>query len=214
MNRRLAITTLAASIGICSSALGEEKRTLLVLGDSLTKGYGVLESEAFPSLLGEKLSSSGDAGWKVINGGVSGDTSAGGLRRLPWLLKTKPDLLLLALGGNDGLRGIDPASTEKNLAAMVDKARAANPKVRILIAGVAVPANMGAEYVARFSEVFPKVAKAKDVPFLPDILDGVAGVVALNQEDRIHPNPAGHKKIAEAVWKHLEPLATPRPEGR
>lgn len=194
-------------IGISPVAADVEKRTLLVLGDSLTKGYGVLEEEAFPSLLGEKLAGLGDAKWQVVNGGVSGDTSAGGLRRLPWLLKTKPDLLLLALGGNDGLRGIDPASTEKNLATIIDQARAANPSIRILIAGVAVPENMGSDYVAKFAKIFTSLARAKQTPLLPDLLTGVAGVAELNQEDRIHPNPAGHKKIAEAVWKHLAPLA-------
>ena len=194
-------------IGICPAAADEEKRTLLVLGDSLTKGYGVLEEEAFPSLLGEKLNGLGEATWQVVNGGVSGDTSAGGLSRLPWLLKTKPDLLLLALGGNDGLRGIDPASTEKNLGAIIDKARAANPSIRILITGVAVPENMGADYVARFAKVFPGVAKAKKIPILPDLLEGVGGIVELNQDDGIHPNPAGHKKIADALWKSLAPLA-------
>ena len=200
MNRRLAITTLAALAGISLSPAEGEKQTLLVLGDSLTKGYGVLETEAFPALLGERL------GLKVVNGGVSGDTSAGGLSRLGWLLKTKPDVLVVALGGNDGLRGIDPASTEENLTAIIDKARAANPEIKILLAGVGVPENMGKDYLARFAKVFPTVAGAKAVPLLADLLEGVEGIAELNLEDRIHPNPKGHQKIAESVGKALAPL--------
>jgi acyl-CoA thioesterase-1 len=200
LNRRSAIITLISFIGICTLHAEEEKKTLLVLGDSLTKGYGVLEAEAFPALLGDRL------GWNVVNGGVSGDTSAGGLRRLSWLLKSKPDLLIVALGGNDGLRGIDPASTEENLRAIIDKARASNPKLKILLTGIDVPKNMGEKYVARFKEIFPKIAKEKRVPLVPDLLEGVGGVAELNQEDRIHPNAVGHKKIADLVWKHLAPL--------
>jgi acyl-CoA thioesterase-1 len=200
LNRRTAIITLVSLIGICKLHAEEEKKTLLVLGDSLTKGYGVLETEAFPALLGERLE------WKVVNGGVSGDTSAGGLRRLSWLLKSKPDVLIVALGGNDGLRGIDPASTEANLRAIIAKARASNPKLKILLTGIDVPKNMGEKYVARFREIFPKVAKEKGVPLVPDLLEGVSGVAKLNQEDRIHPNALGHKKVASLVWKHLAQL--------
>lgn len=200
MNRLLAIITLITLAGIYPLAAEGDSKTLLVLGDSLTKGYGVLEEEAFPALVGKRLK------LKVVNGGVSGDTSAGGLRRLPWLLKSKPDLLVVALGGNDGLRGIDPASTEKNLSAIIDKARAANPSIKILLAGIKVPANMGKDYLARFDKIFPAVAKANSVPLLADLLEGVSGVAELNQEDRIHPSPAGHQKISEQVSKHLVPL--------
>ena len=200
MKRRHAIATLLIGANSPLFAATAPPKTLLILGDSLTEGYGLLPSEAYPSLLQEKL---GDS-WNVVNGGLSGDTSAGGLRRLPWLMKTKPDYLIIALGGNDGLRGIDPASTEKNLTAIITEARTVNPEITIILAGVGAPANLGEDFLERFSATFSKVAKAENVAFLPNLLIGVEGDPALNQPDRIHPNAAGNKKIADTVEAALK----------
>ena len=204
MKRRHAIAALIAT-SISASAAPAEPKTLLILGDSLTEGYGLLPAEAYPSLLQEKL---GD-GWNVVNGGLSGDTSAGGLRRLGWLMKTVPDMLVIALGGNDGLRGIAPDSTKKNLIAVIEKARAANPEMKILLAGVGAPANLGADFLGRFKATFPAVAEEEKVALLPNLLEGVEGVKELNQGDQIHPNAAGNVKIAETVFKAIMPLLEP-----
>ena len=178
---------------------------MLVIGDSLTKGYGLLEEQAYPALLEEKMKAAGISG-SVRNGGVSGDTSAGALRRVRWLLKKKADVVILAVGGNDGLRGIDPDSTEKNIRDMIKVVRELNPEVKILIAGMIVPENMGKDFGAKFEAVFPAVAKSEKVALMPNLLADVAGVAEMNQADRIHPNEAGQKKIAENVWKEMAKL--------
>jgi acyl-CoA thioesterase-1 len=199
-------SVVSAPLSIASEPDPVPTGRVLVLGDSLTKGYGLLEEEAYPALLEARLEAAGGRGWDVVNAGVSGDTSAGGLRRAAWLLKRPPDLLVLALGANDGLRGIDPASTEKNLQAIIDLARAAAPDVRVVIAGMTVPANLGPDFVSAFEAVFPRLAEANRAILIPFLLDGVAGDDALNQDDRIHPNAEGQKVIAETVWKALAPL--------
>jgi len=191
-----------------SQAADPERHTVVVLGDSIAAGYGLDPSEAFPALLQEKIDAQG---WpdKVVNGGVSGDTTAGGLRRLDWLLKQKVDVLILELGGNDGLRGIQPATTQTNLQAIIDRTRQKNPRVQIIIAGMQMPPNMGPDYVARFADVFPTVAKQNKALLVPFLLEGVGGRSELNQADRVHPTAEGQKLVAENVWRVLRPVLEP-----
>ncbi|HVK58261.1 MAG TPA: arylesterase [Candidatus Kapabacteria bacterium] len=181
------------------------QKTILVLGDSIAAGYGLDPEDAFPALLQEKIDQSG-LKYKVVNGGVSGDTTAGGLRRIGWLLRNPVDVLLLELGGNDGLRGIDPTETEKNLQGIIEKVRQKNPNAQILIAGMQMPENMGKEYTTRYREVFARVAKQNNATLIPFLLEGVGGKAELNQADRIHPTAEGHRIIAATIWKVLQPV--------
>lgn len=187
------------------SAEGGKKR-IVVLGDSITAGYGLQREEAYPALLQKKVDEAGLA-YEVVNAGVSGDTTAGGLRRIDWALGQKgADVLMIALGGNDGLRGILPDQTEKNLAGIVEKARAKNPAVKILIAGMQMPNNMGPKYVESFKAVFSKVAVTAKTELLPFLLEGVGGDETLNQADRIHPTAEGQQKIADTLWPKIKTL--------
>lgn len=203
------LLTSGFGIGISASqapAADVGKKRIVVLGDSITAGYGLEREEAYPALLQKKLDAAG-LDYEVANAGVSGDTTAGGLRRINWALGPKgAKVLLIALGGNDGLRGISPDQTEKNLTEMVRAARAKDPEMKILIAGMQMPGNMGAKYVEAFKGVFAKVAESEKTDLLPFLLEGVGGDDQLNQADRIHPNPAGQQKIAELVWVKLKPL--------
>lgn len=142
----------------------------------------------------------------MINGGLSGETSAGGLRRINWVLQRKVDIMILELGGNDGLRGIDLSSTKENLQEIVNRALAKNPDMEIIVAGMQVPPNLGVEYTKEFRELFPSLAKENDLTLIPFILEKVGGIRELNQPDQIHPNVQGHKLVAETVWETLKPL--------
>ena len=185
---------------------GKAKMRIVVLGDSITAGYGLDQQEAYPALLQKKIDAAG-LPYTVANAGVSGDTTAGGLRRISWALGQQgADVLVVALGGNDGLRGISPDQTEKNLAGIIDKAREKKPELKVIVAAMQMPENMGADFTTKFKEVFPRVAKDKKAGLVPFLLEGVGGVENLNQDDRIHPNVEGQKKVAENVWKVLEPL--------
>jgi acyl-CoA thioesterase-1 len=175
----------------------------LFLGNSLTAGLGVSEDQAFPALIQQKIDSAG-LRYGVVNAGVSGETSAGGLRRIDWLLRQRVDVLVLELGANDGLRGQDVDSMAANLQAIIDKTRAAYPDVRIVIAGMQAPPNMGPSYTRRFRAVFPRLARENDATLIPFLLADVAAVDTLNQPDGIHPTAQGHRIIAETVWKVLE----------
>lgn len=188
-----------------SSQSRPETKTILVLGDSLAAGYGLETSEAFPALLQEKID---EKGWpyRVVNAGVSGDTTAGGLRRLNWLLKQRVDILVVELGGNDGLRGIPPETTKANLQAIIDRTRDKYPAVQVIVAGMRMPPNWGAEYVAKFQEIFPAIAREKRAALVPFLLEGVGGSAELNQGDRIHPTPKGQSIVADNVWRVLKPL--------
>jgi len=180
------------------------KKRLVILGDSITAGYGLDPAEAYPALLQAKIDAAG-LPYTVANAGVSGDTSAGGLRRVAWVLgKDGADALVVALGGNDGLRGISPEQTRANLAGIIDKARANNPAMKIVVAGMRMPDNMGDAFTTRFQAVFREIATEKRTALVPFLLDGVGGVESLNQADRIHPTAAGQAKIAETVWQVLE----------
>jgi acyl-CoA thioesterase-1 len=196
--------TSAASAAPAASAVPAIP-AILFLGTSLTAGQGVAEDEAFPALIQQKIDSA-KLDFRVVNAGVSGETSAGGLRRLEWLLRQPVDVLVLELGANDGLRGQDVDSLEANLQTIIDRTKAADPSVAIVIAGMEAPPNMGPEFTARFRAVFPRLARANHAVLIPFLLEGVGGVRALNQADGIHPTAEGHRIIAETVWRTLAPV--------
>src|SRR3954452_2558669 len=181
------------------------KKSLVFLGDSLTAGLGVQSSEAFPALIAQKISAAG-LPFAVENAGLSGDTTAGGLRRIDWLLQRPIDIRVIELGANDGLRGLDLKSMKANLQTIIDKTKAKNPQVKIVLAGMQVPPNMGADYAAGFPRVFSELAQENKAALIPFLLEGVGGHRELNQADLIHPTPAGHRIIAELVWRTLEPM--------
>jgi acyl-CoA thioesterase I len=182
--------------------------TILFLGDSLTAGLGVQESQAYPALIQEKIRAK-NLSFEVINAGLSGDTTAGGLSRLDWILQKPIDILVLALGANDGLRGLPVEQMKANLQAIIDKVKAKNPQVKFVVAGMQIPPNLGPDYAAKFAAVFPELAEKNHGVLVPFLLEGVGGHLELNQSDHMHPTPAGHKIVAENVWKILEPLLTP-----
>ncbi len=178
---------------------------IVILGDSITAGYGLDPKQAYPALLQEKIAATG-LPHTVANAGVSGDTTAGGLRRVAWSMAKGADVLVIALGGNDGLRGISPEETKKNLLGIIAKARSRNPKLEVLIAGMRMPDNMGRDYTASFQAIFPEAAEESKATLVPYLLDGVGGLENLNQPDGIHPTPEGQAKVADNVWKILKPV--------
>ena len=184
--------------------------TIVCLGDSLTAGHGVDEDQAFPAVL-QRLATADQLTWTVVNAGVSGDTSAGGLRRVAWLVKGKPDWVFIALGANDGLRGQPASATRDNLTAMVERFRAAG--VKVALGGMRLPTNYGEEYRTAFAAVFPQVAQQHTVPLLPFLLEGVGGVAKLNQADGIHPTVEGQELIARAVYVFMRPLVEAKTES-
>ncbi|HKJ01613.1 MAG TPA: arylesterase [Longimicrobiales bacterium] len=179
---------------------------VVFLGTSLTAGLGLLRAEdTYVARLAE-LADSADLPMDAVNAGVSGDTSAGGLRRLDWILREPLDVLVVELGANDGLRGQDPAATRENLEAIVSRTRDRYPEAAVVIAGMEAPTNLGEAYTRRFRSVFPEVARESGAALVPFILDGVAGIAELNQADGIHPTPEGHRIMARNVWPTLAPL--------
>lgn len=180
-------------------------KVILFFGDSLTAGYGLSPEEAFPTLSEKALIKNGK-NVKVVNAGLSGETSAGGLSRIDWVLRQPIDVFVLELGANDGLRGLPVEQTKKNLQAIIDKVKAKNPNVKFVIAGMMVPPNMGSTYTSQFTAIFPEIAKKNNATLLPFLLEGVAGNEKLNQADGIHPNIEGHKIVAATVTKILTPL--------
>src|SRR5687767_986484 len=180
-------------------------KTILFFGDSLTAGYGLSPEEAFPALVEKKFSKQGKP-TKVVNAGLSGETSAGGLSRIDWVLRQPVDVFVLELGANDGLRGLPLEQTAKNLQGIIDKVKAKNPKVHIVIAGMMVPPNMGSAYTTKFKTIFPDLAKKNNATLIPFLLQDVAGNEKLNLTDGIHPNIEGHKIVADNVIKVLQPL--------
>jgi acyl-CoA thioesterase-1 len=181
------------------------QKTILFFGDSLTAGYGLSPEEAFPALIEKKLTKNGKSA-KVVNAGLSGETTAGGLSRIEWVLRQPVDVFILELGANDGLRGLPLEQTQKNLQAIIDKVRAKNPKTRIVIAGMMVPPNMGSDYTTKFRTIFPDLAKKNNATLIPFLLQDVAGNEKLNLADGIHPNVEGHKIVADNVYKVISPL--------
>ncbi|MNY00425.1 Esterase TesA precursor [compost metagenome] len=178
-------------------------RNILFFGTSLTAGYGLDPAEAYPSIIQHKIDSL-NLPYKVINGGLSGETSAAGKSRIDWLLKQPIHIFVLELGANDGLRGLSVTETSANLQAVIDKVKSKYPDVKMLMAGMQMPPNMGAKYTADFKTVFSKLAEKNKMTFVPFLLEGVGGVARLNQEDGIHPTAEGQKILAENVWEKLK----------
>lgn len=182
----------------------QAKTKIVFLGDSLTEGYGLAKTEAFPHLFAEALQAKGYKDIQVINAGISGSTSASAVPRLKWYLRTKPTILVLALGANDGLRGLDPQAMKKNLAATIQLAQ--EHDVRVVLAGMKIPRNYGTQYTQAFEEVYPELAEQFNIPLIPFLLDGVAAKPEMNLPDGIHPNQQGHQVISQLVLKNLLPL--------
>ena len=195
---------------------GEEdpRPEILFFGTSLTAGYGLEDPEAgFPARIAAMLDSAG-LEYRVVEAGVPGETSAAGRRRIGWVLDERPvEIVVVELGANDGLRGQDPEALRRNLEAVVDTVRTRRPRAAVVLAGMEAPPNLGERYTDAFRRVFREVAAAKDTHLIPFLLEGVGGVAELNQEDGIHPDAQGHRRVAENVWEVLEPVARRRAEG-
>ncbi len=187
------------------SAIRDPRSVLLFLGTSLTAGLGVPADSAYPAVIRRRVDSLG-LDWQVQNGGLSGETSAGAVRRLPWLLQGPIKLLVIETGANDGLRGLDPDSTRANLEAIVRLARAYDSTLTIVLAGMEAPPNLGTAYTGRFRAVFRDVARRERLALIPFLLEGVGGVDSLNQADGIHPTGAGHRRLADNAWRVIGPL--------
>ena len=213
MFNRAFLVCLALLLSGPSARAQETARTILFYGDSLTAGY-LLENpqtEAFPALIQDKIKAAGYR-YTAVNAGLSGDTTAGGLNRIAWMLRHPVDILFLELGGNDGLRGLPIDEARRNLQGIIDKTRAKYPEARVVIAGMQIPPNFGPEYVERFKAMYGELAQANPgATLLPFLLDGVGGDESLNQKDGIHPTAEGHRKIAEGIWPVLEPLLKAQP---
>jgi acyl-CoA thioesterase-1 len=182
-----------------------EKKTILFFGNSLTAGMGLDPEQAFPALIQKKIDSL-KLDFRVVNAGLSGETTASGKNRLSWVLKQKADIFILELGANDGLRGIPLEETRKNLQAIIDSVKQKNSSTEIILAGMMIPPNMGEAYTTEFQNIFPELAKENNVFLIPFILENVAGITELNQEDGIHPTVEGHKIVAENVWFILQEI--------
>jgi acyl-CoA thioesterase-1 len=180
-------------------------KVILFFGDSLTAGYGLSPEDAFPALVEKSLVKSGK-NVRVVNAGLSGETTAGGLARIEWILRQPMDVFVLELGGNDGLRGLPLDQTRRNLQTIMDKVKVKYPSCKIVLAGMMVPPNMGKEYAASFQNLFKEIAKKNKAVWIPFLLDGVGGIEKLNQADGIHPNVEGHKIVADHLVQVLTPL--------
>lgn len=189
---------------LTSNAYSQENKTaskkLIIIGDSLTEGYGVAQDKAYPALLAQKLKDA-KFNWEVVNSGISGSTTASALSRIKWVLKSKPDLVMLALGANDGLRGLKPEQSRKNLQSAIDLIR--KEKINLILAGMLMPANYGKDYQKDFQKIYSDLAKTNQLLFVPFLLEGVAGEPKLNLPDGIHPNEKGHAIIAQHVFKSI-----------
>lgn len=182
------------------------KKTILFFGNSLTAGYGLDDpSKSFAALTQKRIDSLG-LDYKVVNGGVSGETTAGGNSRVDWILKQPVDVFILELGGNDGLRGIPVSETKKNLQSILDKVKAKYPDAKLVLAGMQMPPSMGKKYTTEFRNVYTDIAAANNLTLIPFLLQGVGGEAKLNQQDGIHPSVEGHKIVAETVWKSLKDI--------
>jgi acyl-CoA thioesterase-1 len=180
--------------------------TILFLGTSLTAGLGVDPEQAYPAVIQQRIQEQ-DLPWRVVNAGVSGETSAGARRRLEWLLDHRDvGVLVIETGANDGLRAQDPAATRANIEAMIERAARESPAPRVVLVAMEAPPNYGADYQRRFRALYPELAAKHGAALVPFLLEGVAGVASLNQADGIHPTPEGHRKMAERVWTTLGPL--------
>ena len=183
----------------------DNRQTILFFGNSLTAGYGVNPSEAFPALIQNRIDSL-KLPYKVVNAGLSGETSAGGRGRIGWVLRQPVAIFVLELGANDGLRGIPVSATITNLQAILDSVKSKYPAVELILAGMQIPPSMGDKYTADFKAAYRQLAEKNKVHLIPFILEGVGGIPELNQPDGIHPTPKGHKIVEENVWKILRGL--------
>lgn len=187
---------------LLNSSISLAQKKMIVLGDSLTEGIGVAKESAYPALLEKKLHEIGKKEWTVMNAGVSGSTTASAVSRMKWLLKTKPEVILLVLGANDGLRGLKVEDSQKNLAHAIEYAQ--QQKVRIILGGLYMPPNYGADYTDKFKKMYSSLASQHKVTFVPFVLDKVAGNPKYNLADGIHPNEEGHKIIADNIFQILK----------
>jgi acyl-CoA thioesterase-1 len=194
-------------IGGLHAASPSDAKTILFFGDSLTAGYGLddANTQAFPGLIQKKIAAA-NLPYRVITAGLSGETTAGGVRRIDWILRTPIAVFVLELGGNDGLRGLPAEVAAKNLQTIIDKVRAKNPSVKLVLAGMVMPTSMGADYTKEFAAIFPELAKTNGATLIPFLLKGVGGDPELNLPDGFHPNEEGHKIVANTVWETLDPL--------
>lgn len=198
-------TTAQATQPESKSASTAKKQIILFYGNSLTAGYGVEPSQAFPALVGQKIDSAG-LNYTIVNAGLSGETTAGGKSRISWVMRQPVAVFVLELGGNDGLRGLPLTATRQNLQAIIDTVRQKSPQATIVLAGMQIPPNMGTSYTKEFRSLFSELADKNKLILIPFLLEGVGGIPKLNQPDGIHPTPAGHKIVANTVWKILQPV--------
>jgi acyl-CoA thioesterase-1 len=194
-------------LGFCliTGLSAAESKTIVFFGDSITAGYGLDPDEAYPALVQKKIDVSGKPG-RVVNAGLSGETTAGGLRRLDWILRQHVDIFVLELGANDGLRGLSLEATRANLQSMIDRVRQKYPAAQVVLAGMQLPTNLGSNYTKKFAGIYPDLAKANHVALIPFLLTRVGGVTNLNQADGMHPNAEGHQIVADTVWVTLKPM--------
>lgn len=185
----------------CAALSGQTDQTILCLGDSLTAGYGLDEGQAWPAVA-QALATRDGKPWRFINAGVSGDTTQAARNRLEWALRARPDVVVIALGGNDGLRGIAPATTEANLRTIITRVRAVGATP--ILAGMQLPTNLGEEHRQAFAAIYPRLAEECSLTLIPFLLDGVGGVRELNLSDQIHPNAEGQRRVAATVYAVLQ----------
>lgn len=198
-------TTGGADTTAANPAATAKNKTIVFFGNSLSAGYGLTPSEAFPAIIQTKIDSA-SLPYKVVNAGLSGETTAGGLGRIDWILQQPLDVFVLELGANDGLRGIPVAETKRNLQSIIDKVKAKYPTAQIVLAGMQIPPNMGATYAQTFQAIYPDLARQNNIALVPFLLEGVGGEAKLNQQDGIHPTAEGARIVAQNVWQVLQPL--------
>ncbi|QJD77313.1 arylesterase [Spirosoma rhododendri] len=198
-------STTATKPADTKPAAASTKKTILFYGNSLTAGYGVEPNQAFPALVGKKIDSVG-LDYTVVNAGLSGETTAGGKSRIGWVLRKPVDVFVLELGGNDGLRGLPLSATRQNLQAIIDTVRAKSPEAKIVLAGMQIPPNMGTVYTKEFRELYRQLADKNKLVLIPFLLENVGGIQKLNQPDGIHPTVAGHRIVANTVWRVIQPI--------
>lgn len=205
MKQLFARSLQTAAMLACLAGAAPQPKNILFLGNSITAGYGLEPAQAYPALIQEKIDAK-KWPFRTVNAGQSGDTSAGGLNRMEWLLRSRVDVLVLELGGNDGLRGLPPETTRQNLQGIIDRVKQKNSQTKIILAGMKVPPNMGADYGKKFATIFAELAKKNNAALIPFVLEGVGGVRELNLPDGIHPTAKGQEIVAANVWKVLEPV--------
>jgi acyl-CoA thioesterase I len=193
------------SAAVAPPVADKTTKTILFFGNSLTAGYGLDPEQAFPALIQQKIDSLG-LPYRVVNGGLSGETTTGGLARIEFMLRQPVDVLVIELGGNDGLRGIAPDLAQQNLQAIIDKAQAKYPAIKIVLAGMEAPPSMGQDYTRAFRQIYPALAQKNQVALIPFLLDKVGGIAELNLPDGIHPTAQGHQLVAQTVWQTLRPV--------